>query len=180
MLRQSLVLVSVLGALGCSDLVGGGKDAKTPGESLGTFHVIGQLESSTCGPGALGSTDLWEFDVRLSRDGNDLYWLNGAEAIPGRIAADGVSFAFDTRVAVEAIAPAKGQPGCTILRNDSANGSLSSSSTDVSSFDGRMRFGYMPAAGTDCTGLVGVEGGFAGLPCEMAYLIEAARSAPPE
>jgi hypothetical protein len=167
--------VSVL-LLGCSDLVGGGKDAKIPGEPLGTFHVIGQLESSTCGPGALGATDLWEFDVRLSRDGGDLYWLNGAEAIPGRIAADGKSFAFDTRVAVQAIPAGKGQPGCTIVRNDSASGSLSSATTDVASFSGRLRFGYSPQAGSDCGPLVGVDGGFAGLPCEMSYLLEAART----
>jgi hypothetical protein len=177
---RGVLWLSALLALGCSDVIGGGKDAKIPGEPLGTFHVIGHLETSSCGPGALGSTDLWEFDVRLSRDGHDLYWLNGAEAIPGRIAADGVSFAFDTRVAVEAIAAGKGQPGCAIVRSDTANGSLSSASTDVAAFSGRMRFGYMPSAGSDCGALVGVDGGFSSLPCEMSYLVDAVRTAPPE
>lgn len=165
--------------MGCSDLAGGGKDAKVPGEPLGTFHVIGHLDASTCGPGALGSTDLWEFDVKLSRDGSDLYWLNGQEPIPGRIAADGVSFAFDTRTAVEAIAAGKGHPGCTILRSDTANGALSSATLDVTSFAGRMRFGYVPATGSDCSALVGVEGGFFALPCEMSYLVDATRQAEP-
>jgi hypothetical protein len=166
--------------LGCSDIVGGGKDAKTPGEPLGTFHVIGQLESSSCGPGALGSSDLWEFDVRLSRDGNDLYWLNGAEAIPGRIAADGVSFAFDSRVAVDVIPAGKGHPGCMIVRSDTAQGELSSPGIDVVSFTGRMRFGYAPSAASDCSSVVGVDGGFAILPCDMSYLVEAARTAAPQ
>ncbi len=179
-MRRSLPVLLSLSALACSDIMGGGKDAKIPGDELGTYHVIGSLESSTCGPGALGSSDLWEFDVRLSRDGNDLYWLNGEEAIPGRIAADGTSFAFDTRAVVQAVPAEKGNPGCAIVRSDTANGSLSSSSTDVSNFTGRMRFGYMPQAGSDCTPLVGVEGGFAFLPCEMSYLVKADRTQAPE
>jgi hypothetical protein len=179
-MRLSGWLLVSIALSGCSDLVGGGRDAKIPGEPLGTFHVIGQLEASTCGPGALGATDLWEFDVRLSRDGADLYWLNGAEAIPGRIAADGTSFAFDTRVAVAAIPAEKGHPGCTIVRSDSASGSLSSATTDVASFNGRMRFGYSPQAGSDCSAVVGVDGGFATLPCEMSYLIEATRTKLPD
>ena len=179
-MRRLAFGVLALGALGCSDIVGGGKDAKVPGEPLGTFHVIATLESSTCGPGALGSTDLWEFDVKLSREARDLYWLNGKEAIPGRIAADGISFAFDTRAAVEAIPAANGQAGCTIVRSDTANGVLSSPSTDVSSFSGRMRFGYAPSPGSDCLSVVGVDGGFASLPCEMSYLVDAARTKLPE
>jgi hypothetical protein len=178
-MRRSLLILLAGSSLACSDLAGGGKDAKIPGEALGTYHVIAALETSTCGPGALGSTDLWEFDVKLSRDGNDLYWLNGEEAIPGRIAADGTSFAFDTRAVVQAIPVGKGHPGCAIVRSDTANGTLSSASVDVASFSGRMRFGYMPQAGSDCTTLVGVEGGFAFLPCEMSYLVKADRTASP-
>jgi hypothetical protein len=175
-MRRSLLVFCATTALACSDLAGGGKDAKIPGDALGTFHVIAALETSTCGPGALGSTDLWEFDVKLSRDGNDLYWLNGEEAIPGRIAADGTSFAFDTRAVVQAVPAGKGNPGCAIVRTDTANGALSSTTTDVASFTGRMRFGYMPQAGSDCTPVVGVEGGFAFLPCEMSYLVKAGRT----
>ncbi len=173
-------IVICAAVFGCSELVGGGKDAKIPGEPLGTFHVIGQLEASSCGPGAVGSSDVWEFDVRLSRDGADLYWLNGAEAIWGSVAADGTSFSFDTQVAVPAIEAGKGQPGCTIIRSDSASGSLSSPSLDVRSFTGRLRFGYMPQGGSDCSPLMGVEGGFSMLPCEMSYLVEATRTAAPE
>jgi hypothetical protein len=179
-MRRSWLVLCATASLACSDLAGGGKDAKIPGDALGTYHVVAALETSTCGPGALGSTDLWEFDVKLSRDGNDLYWLNGQEPIPGRIAADGISYAFDTRAVIQAVPAGKGHPGCAIVRTDTANGTLSSTTTDVASFDGRMRFGYTPQAGSECSSLVGVEGGFAFLPCEMSYLVEAQRTALPD
>jgi len=162
-------------ALGCS----GGKDPKIPGNELGTYHVTGHLGASSCGPGALGSSDLWEFDVKLSRDGHDLYWLNGKDVVPGRIAADGVSFAFDSRSVVQAEVAGKGKPGCTIVRTDKASGALHEQGTDVTGFDGLMRFGYTADPTSDCSDFIGVEGGFDGLPCEMSYQVDAARTAGP-
>jgi hypothetical protein len=177
MRARSALLLSLVLSTGCGDL--NGKDAKIPGEPLGTYHVVGSLDASTCGPGALGSSDVWEFDVKLSRDGNDLYWLNGQEAIYGRIAADGVTFAFDSRVEVPSVDPGPGYPGCVVVRTDTASGKLSSASVDVTSFGGLLRFGYAPQAGSDCTPLVGVDGGFAGLPCEIGYDLAADRTETP-
>ncbi|MBK7582178.1 MAG: hypothetical protein IPI67_18475 [Myxococcales bacterium] len=120
----ALALAALMfGGLGCS----GGKDPKIPGDELGTYAVVSTLQTSTCGPGALGSKDLWQFQVKLSQEGHDLYWLNGAEAIAGDLAADGVSFGFDSHVVVNAIAAGKGQPGCAISRIDTGSGRLSSS-----------------------------------------------------
>jgi len=161
---------------GCN---GNGKDPKLPGDSLGTFRVAATLDSSSCGAGALGSSDVWEFDVGLSRRDQNLYWLNGEEAIPGSIAADGVSFAFDTRVAVVVEPAGKGRLGCTVWRSDQASGTLGAATTDVVSFDGRLRFQYAAQATSDCSELIGVEGGFLGLPCEMAYELSGARIAAP-
>jgi hypothetical protein len=171
----ALFLLS-LAASGC----GNGNDPKVPGEPLGRFHVSAQIEESTCGPGALGSTDVWEFDVQLSRRDADLYWLNGEEAIPGRLASDGVSFAFDTRVAIQVAPPGKGGAGCTMFRSDQASGTLEPAGSEVVGFSGRMRFAYAQQPSSDCTPLVGVEGGFATLPCDMAYRLDAVRSAAPK
>ena len=174
MARRPLALtVLALLSVACGDL--NGKDAKVPGEPLGKFHVVGTMDSSTCGPGALGSSDVWEFDVKLSRDGNDLYWLNGQEPIYGRIAADGVTFAFDTRVAVPTVDPSPGYPGCVVVRTDTASGKLDSATGEVTQFAGLLRFGYTAQAGGDCTPVVGVEGGFSALPCEMGYDLAATR-----
>ncbi len=161
--------------LGCS----GGKNPKIPGTELGTYHVTGHLDASTCGPGALGSSDLWEFDVKLSRDGHDLYWLNGQDVVPGRIAADGVSFAFDSRSVIQAEPAGKGKPGCTIVRTDKASGSLQDPDNGVTGFDGLMRFGYTADPTSDCSDFIGVEGGFDGLPCELSYQVSAKRTAGP-
>jgi hypothetical protein len=158
-------------ALGCS----GTKDPKIPGDELGTYSVVASLSSSTCGPGALGAKDLWEFEVKLSQDGHDLYWLNGAEAIPGDIAGDGVSFGFDSHVVVPVIEPGKGQPGCAIARTDSGSGKLSSAAPPVDAFTGTLRYGFSAVAGSDCQPVLAVEGGFHALPCEMAYSMTAAR-----
>ncbi len=173
-MRRIPFLIAGVLALGCGDL---GKNAKIPGNELGTYHVTGKLDSSTCGPGALGSTDVWEFDVKLSRDGTDLYWLNGQDVIPGRIAADGVTFAFDARMVVPVEQAGKGKTGCTIVRHDSASGELGGNGSDVPSFDGRMRFGYTADPSSDCTDLLGVEGGLSMLPCDMSYIIGATRTA---
>jgi hypothetical protein len=171
----TLVVLSVT-ALGC----GNGNDPKVPGEPLGRFHVSAHIDGTTCGAGALGSSDVWEFDVQLSRRETDLYWLNGEEAIPGRLSSDGVSFAFDTRVAIQVAPPGKGSAGCTMLRSDQASGTLEPAGAEVVGFSGRLRFGYAEQPSSDCAPLVGVEGGFATLPCDMSYRLDAVRTTAPK
>jgi len=164
-------------ALACASCEFGQGDAKVPGEPLGTFEVVAELDSSTCGSGALGSTDVWEFEVQLSKDYDQLFWLNGREVIPGVLASDGESFEFDTRVQVEILEPKPGVLGCTLNRQDRASGRLGYDDETVTSFTGRLTFAYMPSADSDCTPLMGVEGGFSTLPCEMKYDAEASRAA---
>ncbi len=174
-MRRASALAWATLLLGCTDL---GKDAKVPGDALGTFHVVGQLTASSCGPGALGSTDVWEFDVKLSKDGPDLYWLNGQEPIHGRIAADGVTFSFDTSAAIVLMEQKGAMPGCTIVRRDLASGTLSDPDV-VAGFEGIMRFGYAATAESACDELVLVDGGFATLPCEINYRMTAKKTEEP-
>lgn len=172
---------------GLSTLTGGcigrAQDAHEPGDRLGTYHATGKLVSDTCQASVLGVSSNWQFDVKLSRDGHTLYWLNGAEAIPGTIASDNVSFGFESGVEVTLQAPRGTLPGCVIARADSASGKLSSSSTtDVGGFSVDMSFTYSDRnAGqrSECAGFVGVEGGFAGLPCRVSYTLHAERTALP-
>jgi hypothetical protein len=153
----------------------GKKDAKIPGNELGTYHVISKLDSSTCGPGALGSPDVWEFDVKLSKDGKDLYWLNGSDPVQGSLAADDVTFSFATEVQVDAVPPGKGESGCSIARSDAGSGTLSSATPPVSGFAGKLRYGFQPLEGSDCQSLIGVAGGFYALPCEINYDMSASK-----
>ena len=166
-----------LGALalsGCIDY--GDKDAKVPGDDLGHYQVSASLSSTDCGPDALGTQQLWEFDVRLSRDGADLFWLNGAEVIAGVVGDDGVSFSFDTLLEYEIEPADPPHPGCTVLRHDRAEGALSSPDLDVEEFTASLSYRYAQQEGTDCSALVAVPSGFATLPCEIRYLLSGRRT----
>jgi hypothetical protein len=159
---------------------GTGGHGGVPGEELGTYAVRGSLASSSCGPGALGATDPWQFEVRLSRADRELFWLNGREAIAGTLNPDGVTFTFETRVEVEAIQAERGHEACVVSRSDHARGVLSAASGDVLAFSGSLEFDYSALAGADCSPLIGVMGGFEALPCSMGYALEADRTKPPE
>ena len=178
-MRQYVVCAILLLCPVCVGCVGHGQDAYEPGDRLGTFHATGTLTSDTCQAALLGDTAQWAFDVKLSREGNTLYWLNGEEAIPGSIASDGTTFDFESGVEVTLQAAQGAQPACTMDRSDTANGVLASSTTDVPSFTVEMSFGYAVAAGSQCAGWVGVQGGFATLPCAVSYNLTAARTALP-
>ncbi len=53
--------------------------AHDPGTSLGTFAVDGALKTQTCGAAMQSQIlDPWTFDVRLSRSGPTLFWLQDA------------------------------------------------------------------------------------------------------
>jgi hypothetical protein len=172
LLRAPVVILCSLG--GCGPVAEGG-DAHVPGEYLGAYAVDATLEQSTCGAGALNAPNLWQFEVRLSQYESSLYWLNGAEAIHGRLAADGSTFSFETKVRVEVQPSKPGFAGCTIFRLDRAKGKLEHGADDVAGFSGEIGFGYAPEAGSDCGGVVGVAGGFATLPCELSYTMQAER-----
>ncbi|HVJ17655.1 MAG TPA: hypothetical protein VM686_19675 [Polyangiaceae bacterium] len=175
---RSLLPILTLGLL--SVACGEGGHGGIPGEELGTYGVVGTLSSSSCGPDALGATDPWQFEVRLSKADRELFWLNGREAIAGRLSTDGVTFEFETRVEVEALPAERGRKACVVSRSDQAQGVLSAAAGDVLAFSGELAFGYSVLEDSDCSPLVGVTGGFAALPCSMAYALQAARTKEPE
>ncbi len=162
--------------LGACDF--GEEDARLPGEPLGTFQVTARITDSSCGPGALGSQDLWEFQVELAADGAEIYWLNGDDTVTGRLAGDQISFSFDSAGTVQLIEPRPGMPGCAVTRTDRASGVLDAAE-DVRGFSGSLSYGFVPGAGSDCSEAIGVEGGFYSLPCEIRYTMRAERIAAP-
>jgi hypothetical protein len=172
--RNTALLLVAVSAVGCLNF-GKVDDAKIPGELLGTYEVEGTLEESNCGEGALGSTDQWDFDVKLSRFHDDIYWLNGREVISGSIDSDGVTFAFSTRVEGEVTPAARGRTACVLSRTDQARGRLSSDSLDVESFDATLTFAYTAVEGSDCETWTGSPDGVAALPCEMTYALDGTR-----
>lgn len=144
-----------------------------PGEPLGTFSVTARLASTTCGQGALGATDPWQFEVKLARFERELYWQNGREDILGTLEGlldgDSLTFRFDTRIETEVLPAERGRPACVIQRKDHAEGRLKVSGDEVLSFKGSLTFEFRPLESKGCAPLVGVDGGFEALPCAMTY-----------
>jgi hypothetical protein len=158
---------------GCGD---GRYDAKTPGEPIGRFSMRGSLDRDECRATVLGVVDPWEFDLRLSRSVNDLYWLNGREAISGDIASDDRSFKFDTHVDVPIIPARNGRGGCTLTRRDRAEGELSPDASSANELAGSISFTYEPRVGSECSEIIGVPGGFDRLPCRVDFDLRGTRS----
>jgi len=172
--RHAIAIVFAAASAGCLEF--GDGDAKVPGEPLGTYRVTGRLEDDGCRAPVLGVTDPWHFEIKLSRFAQDLYWLNGREAIVGEIAADDVSFRFETQVDIELSEMHGRVPGCTIERTDRAAGKLGSGGTDVATFEGGLSFVYSQEEHSDCSAAVeGPESGFAVLPCTIAYGLRGVR-----
>ncbi|MBN2195011.1 MAG: hypothetical protein JW751_19495 [Polyangiaceae bacterium] len=151
-----------------------------PGEFLGDYAVAGELEDSSCGAGALGSQENWDFEVRLSRQGEELYWGNGAEVIRGRVDRATERFVFETMVAVEVEAAQPPRRGCTIVRTDHATGELHGSDDDISGFAGTLAYSFAAAEGSVCDTVVGTAEGVGSLPCSMEYTLVAERIDDPQ
>jgi hypothetical protein len=150
------------------------KDAEIQGTLLGTYQVQGTLVESTCGPSAFGSTDKWNFSIKLSRDGSKLYWYNGSDIVEGAVDSDGQSFAFSTAVKGVVSDAAKGKKGCTLTRSDGLSGKLSGSGVEITGFTGKMIYQFAQTVDSDCAEAIASEGVIA-LPCTITYSLAASK-----
>ena len=158
------LLVPLFLALGSNACGNPTANPHEPGEALGTFQVSANQATNDCGQGALGAPATWTFPIRLSRQGDTLYWINGAEAIAGTLAPDGQSFAFETTVRVEL----NSKNPCSVLRQDQAVGKLQTTDDTVTGFSAWMSFTFQAEEG-HCE-----IDGLPVLPCAMRYEMTAA------
>lgn len=149
-----------------------------PGALLGDYAVTGQLLSSTCGEGALGSPESWSFAVRLTRQGDELFWGNGREFILGSVEGDTERFTLASELAVEIEPPRPSAPGCTVWRRDAITGEFTGLAGEASGFEGDLAYDFTAAEGADCSGFVGSPDGLVALPCQMRYALVAERVDP--
>jgi hypothetical protein len=147
------------------------QDPHQPGEAIGLFSVDGSLDADGCGAANLSAPEAWTFEVKLSKQGRTLYWLNGREAIVGDIDANG-RFAFETHIEV-VLAPKRGAAkGCTMVRRDAASGTLSGDAA----LRGKLSYSYEATAESDCTEYaLGAEGTPLTLPCSLTYALRGQR-----
>lgn len=170
-----LLSLALIGASGCANPGElGDEDPKAPGEVLGFYTLSGKLSDDSCGAESLNAPSEWSFEVKLSRDGSTLYWLNGREGIVGTIDKSG-SFEFATHLDLP-LAEARGAvKGCTIVRTDSAAGALASS---AESLDMKLTYAYRAKADSDCSEFTtGTDGMPQVLPCSLTYTLGGQRVA---
>ena len=148
------------------------QDPHQPGDALGSFSVTGKLGDDTCGAESLSAPATWSFQVKLSREGSTLYWLNGREAIVGDIDQSG-SFGFETHIDLALAEKHGAAKGCTIVRSDSASGALASSEASLTA---KLSYAYAATIDSDCSEFVtGTRGLPIALPCSMTYALSGAR-----
>jgi hypothetical protein len=166
--------LAALIAAACSGPPGAGRSL---GDDLGTFGVVATETENTCGPGALGSSERFDFEVDLSRAHSELFW-NGA--VGGRIDS---SLAFELRAAVRVeLRPATpSDPGCVIDRTDEIAGVLEEqASQGVTGFAAVMSYAFASESAEGCTEGVPQESGLPVLPCRLDYMLAARRLRVPE
>jgi hypothetical protein len=162
-------------ACGCvdpSDQALDDQNPHQPGDALGSFVVAGKLGDDSCGAASLNAPERWSFDVKLSRLGSTLYWLNGREAIVGEIDASG-HFAFESRVNVTLAQRHGAAKGCTLVRRDAASGKLSESAATLT---GKLTYAYDATSDSECSEFaIGSDGLPLALPCRLSYSLDGDR-----
>jgi hypothetical protein len=147
------------------------QNPREPGDALGWFAVTGKLGDDSCGAENMNAPQTWNFQVKLSREGSTLYWLNGREAIVGDIDKSG-RFSFETHLDLPLAEKRGAAKGCTIVRRDLASGALSSSSSALS---GKLTYAYDQTSDSECAEFVtGTSGVPLALPCKMTYALSGA------
>ncbi len=154
-------------------------DPDGPGELIGMFKVAAKLDTNTCGAGALDAPITWDFNIRLSRDGEFIYWDKNGEVVTGQLSADKRTFSFDTTVALN-MRDANSDPflpPCTVERRDRSDGQIAEGDA---SFSGTLSYDFTPTVGSDCADLVfGEAPVFIAIPCAMTYKLTATRTDAP-
>lgn len=167
-----LALVAGIATLACT-----GTDRYRPGTPLGTFRIDAALTAETCGPQE-GFPNPWSFRVDLSRAPGILYWLQGGAPVEAPITNDGhatlhSSGTYPVRAATPKVA------GCTLVREDVFEAALPVTG-EVTSLTGTLGYRYSVEDGSDCAEMIGVQGGFSALPCEIHYDVTGTRTVAPK
>jgi hypothetical protein len=161
----TVLTMATLAGAGCS---GGAM----PGQMLGTYKVVGQSQTNTCG---LGAPNPWTFDVQLSVQQSTLYWdwLDGSPLLSGTLSGSSASIADSATVNADSTDAGLGP--CNLQTSATLQLALGSGSP-AGSFTGTMSYAYTPASGATCTDVLAASGGmYNQLPCTVTYDVTATR-----
>jgi hypothetical protein len=146
-----------------------------PGTQLGTFAVAGTLTTQSCGASMQSQIeDPWDFDVRLSRSNDVLFWLQAASPPLSGIVDPSGNVTITTTQSYDLSTNDAGT-GCSVLRTDTFIAALGTTAAPTD-FSGTITYHYELADGAQCGGLLA--GQFDVVPCDVAYDLTAKRSSP--
>jgi hypothetical protein len=143
-----------------------------PGSVLGTYKVVGQSQTNTCG---LGAPNPWTFDVELSLQQQTLYWdwMDGSPLLSGTLSNGQTTIAQSAMVNADSTDAGLGP--CNLQTTSSFQLSLGSGAPP-GSFSGTMTYTYTPASGATCTDVLMSSGGmYDALPCTVTYTVSATK-----
>ncbi len=161
------------------------QSSSLPGDSLGSYAVVGTLATNTCGSG-VGAQNPWNFTAKMSKDDDTLYLdqsddNDGSEIVSGLVdSTDGTTATLTTAVTTNVDGNANGVAGpCNLTLSTSFDLVLNDASASQS-FTGKATFAYSAATGvsstTDCTDQLSSSGGkYWTLPCTVQYTVKATR-----
>ena len=143
-----------------------------PGNMLGTYKVVGQSQTNSCG---LGAPNPWTFDVQLSEQQTTLYWdwMDGSPLLSGTVSQTQAT--IDTNATVNADSTDAGLGPCNLQATSALTLTLGSGAPP-GSFTGTMSYTYAPTSGSTCTDVLAPAGGmYNALPCSLSYTVTATR-----
>ena len=130
--------------------------AHEPGTVLGTYAVTGTLAKQTC---SLGAEDPWKFNVRLSKEGETLFWLqDSAPPLSGTLDPQG-NASIKTTETID-LQDSDGGVYCSVQRTDTFTAALGTAATP-SGFTGALAYHYDVDPSGPCAVL--------SLPCDVSY-----------
>jgi len=149
-------------------------DKPLPGNLLGTYQIVAQSETNTCG---LAAPDPWTFDAELSEDGTTLYWswMDGSPPLSNAMSSTSqATLLASEQVNVDGTADG-GLGPCTMERDDTLQIDLGSG-TPPSTFQGTIGYAFSVPSGWNCADQLASAGGqYAVLPCTITYSMTATR-----
>jgi hypothetical protein len=152
--------------------LGVGCGSAMPGGMLGTYKVVGQSQSNTCG---LGAPNPWTFDVQLSLQQQTLYWdwMDGSPLLSGTLSDAKTTIAQSATVNADSTDAGLGP--CNLQTSSTFQLALGAGAPP-GGFSGTMSYAYSPASGATCTDVLMSSGGmYDALPCTVTYTVSATR-----
>jgi hypothetical protein len=144
-----------------------------PGTQLGTFKVVADTQTNSCG---LSAPNPWTFDVQLSQDGTTLYWnwMDGSPYLTGTVSGTSTTIVASEQVNVDGTGDG-GLGPCTMERDDTLQVDLPAGS-GPSSFTGSIGYAFAATAGSNCSDqLTASAGQYETLPCTITYTVTATK-----